>query len=574
MARALHDATRRQHRGDDRPKLVRRRDGRLFGRDRFCHAQLDRLGQPGQTLPQLLDLAVFGPEFPVAFEPASNVTELRGRDRVGLGQSVVVLLAQARELTEPVFVPAAPPDECSRAQQQGADEGQQDKPLLVIGRDAAGRRRHSPAGGRFDFGGIGRHRPGANGRRQGDAESGVAGRHGEIAPVAAGRAAVAGLAVPGPAAADLRRAGGRAGRISRGVAGIFSVGVEAPFPDVAEHVVQTPRIWLARPHGARPGIPLRILLVGPVLGVPAAAMEAHAAVAAIPGDGIEHGRVVFAADIQRAGIGRGLLPCPAGIFPLGLGRQRILVTLGQPAGRLFEGGEFFSETDRVLPRDEIHRQKILLPPQPAARIGILGAAPAIAQGLILAAQPVKPVILQGAPDQVAHRGLHDRAPLAVGHRRAAEPEAARNRHRGARPFLIIAARFALGTAHRELPGLDPDQRKRSPRRQLDAPGRVRRRHRRIGSLIPGHLRRHRRVARRHVDDRGQADAKTEGVAPGARSVLSAAGHPAIAGLGVPAPAAHDAHAAHEAANRIGDRATRIFCVKVETPFPEIAKHVV
>src|SRR5207253_684524 len=90
------------------------------------------------------------------------------------------------------------------------------------------------------------------------AEAGV-GVNGEL-PMTVGRPALLGGAVPGAAAQDAHRAGGRTARVLRRTVLVVgcAVPVVAPLPDVAVHLVEAPAVGLLLAH--RPGLALRMRL--------------------------------------------------------------------------------------------------------------------------------------------------------------------------------------------------------------------------------------------------------------------------------------------------------------------------
>src|SRR5208282_1927648 len=109
--------------------------------------------------------------------------------------------------------------------------------------------------------------------------------------------------------------------------------VRAPLPHIPQHIVETPGVRRLQANRPRAGALVRVLLLPPATGVYSLVkLEPHPAVAAIPGDRVEHRSVVLTQDPHLASIGRLLRPRPAGILPLSFRRQAQL----QPRRKIVE----------------------------------------------------------------------------------------------------------------------------------------------------------------------------------------------------------------------------------------------
>ena len=131
--------------------------------------------------------------------------------------------------------------------------------------------------------------------------------------------------VAAPAAAPQHPIGAplrRPYRVDHRIVSIPSRPVQAPLPDVAQHVVQAPGIRQFLRDGMRSGPLVIVLFVRPAGRIVAVLqLEIDAAVAAVPGDRVQAGSVVLAQDLQWPGVGRRFRTRTAGVFPLGFGRQ-------------------------------------------------------------------------------------------------------------------------------------------------------------------------------------------------------------------------------------------------------------
>ena len=79
------------------------------------------------------------------------------------------------------------------------------------------------------------------------------------------------------------------------------------------------------------GAAMVILLVRPGRRIVAVVeFKSDAAVAAIPSDRIQGRTIAFPQDLQRPGVGRRIGPGPAGVFPLGFGRQAQIESRDRP----------------------------------------------------------------------------------------------------------------------------------------------------------------------------------------------------------------------------------------------------
>ena len=150
-------------------------------------------------------------------------------------------------------------------------------------------------------------------------------------PTAAGAAAAAGKVAPG-AAADDAVAFVRAQRIGAAGQG-FAMAVEAPFPDVAEHVVEAPGIG----------------------GLEAGGLGGLAGIVMVPADlGQALVAALFGFEIFTIGQGGGGAGA-AGVFPLGFGGQGEFPALGKQGFLARLGGELGAEVECFLPTDVFHR---------------------------------------------------------------------------------------------------------------------------------------------------------------------------------------------------------------------------
>src|SRR5262249_5214436 len=139
------------------------------------------------------------------------------------------------------------------------------------------------------------------------------------------KAAVASAAVrvPPPALGSAAEAG--AVEVAPAANGPTAVGhmepVLTPFPDIAEHVLESPRVPGLRPDGMRPFF----------------------------------GVGVIPANVQRRTMTWRGAPRPASVFPLGFRRQPILPVAREQTRLAVEGVEFAAVLIRRLPAHRIHR---------------------------------------------------------------------------------------------------------------------------------------------------------------------------------------------------------------------------
>ena len=192
--------------------------------------------------------------------------------------------------------------------------------------------------------------------------------------------------------------------------------VFAPFPDVTQRVIQSPRVGVFLSHRMCSSPAVIMLLVFPVRTV-ISALVFNPAVASVPGDVIQFGTMIVPFDRERPRVERSRSAGPVGILPLGLGRQ--------PKRQVIEVSHGFRQLLvkrlTLFPTDRLHR--CLVPGMFEVRRTLPG-----------------------------NRGI-----LCLRYRCRPHPEPIRDSHPVLRPFPIKSSRFILRRSHHELTGRYPPQ---------------------------------------------------------------------------------------------------------------------